>query len=86
MDANDHDEHKNGKPAVDELVIRYDRVADRMEIGGRCNSIDLMLDMLARATRTLERQKRAAEIVELQTKLAEQARVNALVDSVRRGG
>lgn len=86
MNATTSGDDQNGHAKVDELVIRYDRAADRMEIGGHVNSIDLMLDMLARATRTLEKQKRAAEIVELQTKLAEQARVNALVDSVRRGG
>ena len=58
---------------VDTLVLTYDRARDHLEIGGKCQSLDLMLDMLARATRTLEGQLRAQRAIELQQQLRQAA-------------
>lgn len=53
---------------LDTLVLAYDRAADHLDIGGQFNSIDLALDMLARATRALEARWRMQQI-----QLAQQA-------------
>jgi predicted DNA-binding protein (UPF0278 family) len=70
--------------ALDTLVLTYDRVHDKLEIGGKCNSMDLMLDMLARAVRTLETQYRAQRAVELGRQMAQAAQDQAIADQVRR--
>jgi hypothetical protein len=82
------DANHNGRDAeliaVDQLVLTYDRVHDKLEIGGKCNSIDLMLDMLARAVRTLETKYRADRAVELGRQMAQAAAEQAIADQVRR--
>lgn len=71
---------------LDRLVLTYDRARDHLEIGGKCNSLDLMLDMLARATRTLEAQLRAENAIKLQQQMREIARGQEIAASLRRGG
>lgn len=69
--------------AVDTLILTYDRATDHLDIGGHCNSLDLMLDMLGRAKRSLESTWRAQRALELQQQLAEQARAAAIAASVK---
>jgi hypothetical protein len=70
---------------VDTLILTYDRAADHLEVGGKCNSLDLMLDMLARATRVMEHRWRAERINELRQQLADQARTQSILNSVKGG-
>jgi hypothetical protein len=70
---------------LDTLVLTYDRTTDHLEVGGKCNSLDLMLDMLARATRIIEHKWRAERIVELQQQLAQTARDAAIAEKIRTG-
>lgn len=70
---------------LDRLVLTYDRARDHLEIGGKVNSLDLMLDMLARATRTIESQLRAENAVKLQQQLVQARREQEIADSLRRG-
>ena len=70
---------------VDTLILTYDRATDVLEIGGKCNSLDLMLGMLARATRVLEHRWRAERINELRQQIADQARTQAILDKVKGG-
>ncbi len=86
-----NDEHgSNGESGVehrpvDTLILTYDRAADHLEVGGKCNSLDLMLDMLARATRVLENRWRVERVKDLRQELADQARTQAILDSVKGG-
>ena len=82
---------ENGKSTeraipLDTVTLTYDRATDHMDVGGTFNSLDLALDMLARATRALEAKMRIAQAVELRATLADQARTQAILDSVKRGG
>lgn len=58
---------------LDTLVLTYDRAADKLEIGGRAQTTDLMLDMLARAKRHLEARWRIEQIAALQQQAADAA-------------
>jgi hypothetical protein len=69
--------------SVDTVILTYDRGRDLLDIGGRAASIDLMLDMLGRATRTLEAKLRVQNALQLQQEMAEQARAQAIAASVR---
>ncbi len=86
-----NDEHgSNGESGVehrpvDTLILTYDRAADHLEVGGHCNSLDLMLDMLGRATRVLENRWRVERINELRQQLADQARTQQILDRVKGG-
>ncbi len=87
------DEETNGNEAkwkydglVDVLELRYDRVADHLTIGGKFNSLDVALDMLARATRSLEAQQRKVHALELQAAMQDQARAVEIARKVRGGG
>jgi hypothetical protein len=68
---------------LDTLVLTYDRAKDHLDVGGKCNSLDLMLDMLARATRTIEAQLRTQHALELQQRLHQAAKDQAIADAVR---
>jgi hypothetical protein len=83
--GNGNGEHGVERTPLDTLVLTYDRARDHLEVGGKCNSFDLMLDILARATRTIEAQLRAQRAVELQQQLAQAARDRAIADSIRNG-
>ena len=83
--ANDNGESGVQHIPVDTLVLTYDRARDHLEIGGKCHSLDLMLDMLARATRTLEGQVRVQGALELQKQLRQAAADAAIAASVRGG-
>jgi len=76
--------HSDGK-TVDTVVLSYDRATDRMEIGGDVVSLDLMLDMLGRATRTMEKQYREASAIELKAKLVEMEQDARVAAALRKG-
>lgn len=78
---------RNGGPttSVDTLVLTYDRARDQLEIGGHCNSLDLMLDILARAQRVLEAKWRAQQVAAMLQERAEAERTAALLQSIRGG-
>jgi hypothetical protein len=67
---------------VDQIVLTYDRVHDRLEIGAQCNSLDLMLDMLARATRTLDAKLRAQNAIQTAAALDNMRRDQGVVDKL----
>jgi hypothetical protein len=71
--AHDNGEHGVERREVDTLILTYDRAADHLDIGGHCNSLDLMLDMLARATRVLESTWRQQQLMNVM-----QARASAV--------
>ena len=58
---------------LDTLILTYNRAADHLEIGGAVNSIDLMLDMIARAKRILEARWRLQQIQQMQQAAADAA-------------
>jgi hypothetical protein len=70
--------------AVDTVILTYNRATDHLEVGGKANSLDLMLDMLGRATRAVEKQKRMEDALELQAKMAQQARDQAIAEELRK--
>jgi hypothetical protein len=69
---------------LDTLVLTYDRVHDHLDVGGACNSLDLMLDMLGRATRVLEYKQRAEKAIELQQQLRQMAADQVVADAIRK--
>ena len=56
---------------LDTLILTYDRGRDHLEIGGYVNSTDLMLDILARATRQVEARWRMEQIRAVQQAAAD---------------
>lgn len=58
---------------LDTLILTYDRATDHLDIGGAFNSIDLGLDMLARAKRALEARWRMEQIRAVQQAAADAA-------------
>lgn len=71
---------------VDTLVLTYNRATDNLQIGGHANSLDLMLDMLARATRQVEFEQRKAQALQIQAaalRAAEDARIAAALRTQR---
>jgi hypothetical protein len=66
----------------DVLILTYDRVRDHLEVGGKCNSLDIMLDMLSRAKRVLENKWKVERAKELRQQLADEARTAAILNSV----
>lgn len=86
MSGNDNNgEHGVEHIPLDTLVLTYDRVRDHLEVGGHCNSLDLMLDMLARATRVLEAKQRPENAIALQQQIRQAAADAALAASLRGG-
>lgn len=78
-------EHKEVK-LVDTVVLTYNRITDHLEISGEAQSVDLMLDMLYRARRSLEFQQRKAQALEIQVaalRAAEDARIAAALRNKR---
>jgi hypothetical protein len=84
-DKNGNGEHGVTHTPLDTLVLTYDRARDMLEIGGKCNSLDLMLDMLGRATRVLEGKLRAENAIALQNQLRQAAIDRQIADSLRNG-
>lgn len=70
---------------LDRLVLTYDRARDHLEINGKVNSTNLMLDMLARATRVIEAQLRAEHAIALQQQMRQAAQDQRIADELRRG-
>ncbi len=86
----DGSENSNGergveRQAVDTLVLTYDRATDHLDIGGHCNSLDLMLDMLGRASRVLEAQWRAQQVQAMLQQRAQAAATADIVNKLRGG-
>lgn len=70
---------------LDTIVLSYNRATDHLDVGGHANSLDLMLDMLARATRAIEKQKRTQDALELQAQLQRQAEDARIAAALRKG-
>ncbi len=70
---------------VDTLILTYDRATDLLAVDGKCNSLDLMLDMLGRATRVLESRWRREQLALLQEELRQQAQNAAIAAALRKG-
>lgn len=64
---------------LETILLTYDPAADRMDIGGGFSSLDRALDMLARATRTLDAQFRVQFMERLKAQVADQALVNRIM-------
>lgn len=91
MSCSDGSDNGNGErgvehQVVDTLVLTYDRAADHMDIGGKCNSLDLMLDMLSRATRVLEARWRAEQVQAMLQQRASAAATQQILEDIRKGG
>jgi hypothetical protein len=69
----------------DTVILTYDRGADHLDIGGTAQSLDLMLDMLGRATRAIEGRWRAERAIELQRQLKQAEADAALAAAIRNG-
>jgi hypothetical protein len=69
----------------DTIILTYDRGADHLDIGGTANSLDLMLDMLGRATRAIEGRWRVERAIELQQQFKQAAADQALAAAIRNG-
>jgi hypothetical protein len=69
----------------DTIILTYDRGTDHLDIGGTAGSLDLMLDMLGRATRAIEGRWRAERAKELQRELKQTAADQALAAAIRNG-
>lgn len=70
---------------VDTIILAYDREADKLSVGGKANSLDLMLDMLGRAIRAVEYQVKEQHALQLQKALQEDAE-NRRIAAALRGG
>lgn len=69
---------------VDTVVLTYNRVTDKLEIGGTAASVDIMLDMLGRARRALEFTQRKAQALEIQAAARQQAEDAAIAAALRK--
>lgn len=58
---------------LDTLVLTYNPATDHLDIGGAFSSVDKGLDMLSRATRSLEARWRLEQIAALQQRAADAA-------------
>ena len=77
---------RKGVELVDTVILTYNRVTDKLEIGGSACSVDIMLDMLGRARRALEFTQRKAQALEIQQaaiRAAEDARIAAALRNQR---
>lgn len=72
--------------AVDTIILTYDRAADHLNVGGKANSLHLMLDMLGRATRVVEDMYRLEKAREVRAQLLRDAQDAAIAASLRKGG
>jgi hypothetical protein len=68
--------------AMDTVLLSYDHDTDTLTIGGNARSLNLVLDMLARATREINSQWRQQKALELQARLQDQQRNAALAASL----
>lgn len=73
-----------GDVKLDTLVLTYDVATDHLEIGGKFSSLDKGLDMLARATRTLESRWRLQSLQQLQQAAADAALQQRIMQGQRR--
>jgi len=78
-------EHGVESRSIDTLILTYDRATDVLEVGGHCNSLDLMLDILSRATRVLESRWRQQELQRIMQERADAAQAAAIAASLRKG-
>jgi hypothetical protein len=78
-----HDERPNGMRAI---RITFDPHTFEMHINCDNMPLDCAHAMLTQATRWVDGQLRAAQVIALQQRMADAARTQAIVDSVGRGG
>lgn len=67
---------------VDTVILTYNRATDHLTVGGKCSSLDCVLDMLHRATRLHEHKWRLERMAEYQKQAAEIARTQAILESM----
>ena len=65
-------EAKAAQVNVDQVVLIRDRTTGQVTINGNVQDLDLMLDMLARATRHMDVQFRITAAVEAQARIKQQ--------------
>lgn len=70
---------------IDELVLTWDRMTCRLNIGGRISSIDAALAMLAQAKRVFETQQRMQTVAAIKAQAEEQQRVQEIMARTRGG-
>lgn len=81
--SNGHGENRAVAHVVDTISLVYNRITDHLDLDVRTHSVDLALDMLARARRALEFQQRKAQALEIQ-EAARQAAENARIAAALR--
>lgn len=81
--GNGNGEHGVAHQAVDTVILTYNRATDHLDVGGKCNSLDLMLDMLGRATRAVKAQLRTQHAMALQQQMAQAAQDRAITEQIR---
>ena len=86
MDGKGNGERGVERQAVDTLVLTHDRATDHLDIGGHCNSLDLMLDMLGRASRVLEAKWRAEQVQAMLQQRAQAAATQQILEDIKKRG
>ena len=86
MNGNENRERGVERQAVDTLVLTYDCATDHLDIGGHCNSLDLMLDMLGRASRVLEAKWRAEQVQAMLQQRAQAAATQQILEDIKKHG
>lgn len=69
----------------DVLILTFNRETDHLEIGGECNSLLLMLDILGRAQRCLQQKWETEERMKTLVHFQDAARTAALVGKFNGG-
>jgi hypothetical protein len=82
--AHDNGEHGVERREVDTLILTYDRALDHLDIGGHCNSLDLMLDMLARARRVLKSKWKQQELAVMMQRRAQGVEIGQVLADLRK--
>jgi len=70
------DNGNNAAGAVedDQIVLTYNRVTEKFNVGGKFHSFELGLEMLSRAQRVIENKLRMEAALQAQAELAQRAR------------
>ena len=84
----EHDTNGNraeNDPLIDQLVLTFNRRTGELGIGGKVLNEDMAMAILAQATRHFETVLRLQAVAKVKMQEVEQARTNALLQSVRGG-
>lgn len=75
-------EHGVEHQVVDTVILAYNPATDILEIGGKCNSLDRMLDMLARATRAIDQKWKLEQLNQVRREMMDAARTAEILRQV----